>query len=151
MKITRIRGATPEQVANGIRNSFTKLGYKANISVDGVAVQVQNVRLSDEWVEKYGRNVNSWSGRRGRYLGWENWVQVNNTINRVMDRLHASGNAQSLGGKFKIREGNRKFTRDDWDDLAYENIGSMVNPVYRKDQYLPENPSKVRKHLEEVV
>jgi len=152
MYIRRIVGADNKLVAQKIGDALRKLDYDAYVSPEGTkAVRLQTIRLSDKWVKKYGYNISPYTGHRGRILGWENWVQVNNTINAVLDKLGVSATASSLHGKFKIREGKRKFTEDDWEELGYDNVGSLVNPVQRKDAWLPEAPERVRKKLEEMI
>ena len=152
MYIRRISGADNKVVSKKIGEALRKLDYDAYASPEGSkAVWIQDVRLSGKWVKRYGYNVSPYTGHRGRILGWKNWVQVNNTINKVLDRLGVSATASSLHGKFKIREGKKKFTEEDWEELGYDNIGSVVSPVQRRDAWLPEAPERVRKKLEETI
>ena len=64
---------------------------------------------------------------------------MNNEINRVMDTQDINASVSSLGGKFKVREGSHVFTEDDWDDLAWENVGSVMQPVQRYDAWHSES------------
>lgn len=96
------------------------------------------IRLTSEYVKEHGYNISPFTGRRGRVLGWKDWVRFNNTVNKVMDKYNISANVSSLGGKFKIREGRMKYDEDDWEPLGEENIGSMMEPVARKDAWKSE-------------
>jgi len=152
MDIRRIKGARASEVARIIQARLRRNGYSSSANpVSSTGVNVSDIRLSQEYINKYGHNVSPFSGRRGRYLGWDNWVQVNAIINKALDEAHISANVKSLGGKFRIREGRKRFTRSDWEGLSGENVGSMVRPVAREDAWYPENPEKVRKKLEKVI
>jgi len=154
MYIRRISGADNRVVANKIGEALRKLDYDAYASPEGSKiVKIEDVRLSNRWVKRYGYNISPYTGHRGRILGWKNWVQINNTINKVLDKLGASANISSRTpqGKFKIREGKKKFTEEDWEERGYDNVGSVVNPVQRRDAWLPEAPERVRKKLEETI
>jgi hypothetical protein len=151
MRITKIRNADKGKIIDELNKDFKNKGYQAYVSSTNGAVSISGIRLSDEYVKKYGYNRSPYTGRRGKVLGWQNWVEVNNTINNVLDRLGASANASSLHGRFKIREGNKRFTEMDWENLAYENVGSVYQPVYRKDAWLPEDTVMADKRLHEVL
>jgi hypothetical protein len=153
MEIRKIVGATTEEVGKNLKNALKRLGYDFYPTYTGTGIKLQDVRLSDEYVKKYGRNVSPYTGRRGRILGWYNWVEVNNTINNVLDRLHASANVHSLHGKLKIREGKHGFTESDWNEWGEKNVGSVVNPVRAKDAWLPERMRKdwQAKRLAEIL
>ena len=84
------------------------------------------VRLSNDYIKKHGYNISPYTGRRGRILGWNDWVRFNNAVNKVMDKHRISANVSSLGGKFKIRNGGIAYTESDWEGLAEENVGSMM-------------------------
>jgi hypothetical protein len=127
-----------ELVEQKVISALKKLGYGFNVNPKGAGFEIRNIRLSDDYVKKYGYNFSSYTGRRGRILGWKNWVEVNNTVNNVFDKMHMGANIKSLGGKFRIREGKRKFTESDWEEHGYENVGSMISPVTRKQAWLPE-------------
>jgi hypothetical protein len=151
MEITRIKGAEPSVVAEELQRTLKTKGYDNYSNVKDSHITISDIRLSDDYVQKYGMNKSPYSGRGGRVLGWRNWVEVNNTINEVLDKLGVSANARSLKGIFKIREGKTKFTEDDWEEHAYDNVGSIVSPVYRKDAWLPKDPERARKKLEDVI
>lgn len=150
MRITKIRNADKGKIIEELNREFKKKGYQAYVSSKDHAIDISGVRLSDEYVKKFGYNRSPYTGRRGKVLGWMNWVDVNNSINDVLDRLGASANASSMHGRFKVREGSKRFTEADWENLAYENVGSVVNPVIRKDAWLPEDTVKADKRLHEV-
>ncbi|MHA3965110.1 MAG: hypothetical protein AM325_016405 [Candidatus Thorarchaeota archaeon SMTZ1-45] len=157
MNITsmRVKGRTPtnaekSKVVSDLNRSLRAKGYDFNTwTPTGTSIDLRNFRLSDEYVKKYGYNISPYSQRRGRILGWMNWVEVNNTVNAVLDKHKVSANAKTLGGKFKIRRGFKKFTKDDWEEFAYENVGSIMEPVMRKDAWRPELPI-ARKKLEMI-
>jgi hypothetical protein len=138
MEIRKIIGANKENVKDKLTSALRRLGYDFNVNPKGAGFEIRNIRLSNEYVKKHGRNFSPFTGRRGRILGWKNWVEVNNTVNKVLDKMHVGANVKSLGGKFKIRYGTHAFTESDWEDLAYENVGSVINPVPRKDAWQPE-------------
>ena len=138
MEIRKIIGADRETVRDKLTSALKRLGYDFNVRPAGAGFEIRNIRLSNEYVKKYGRNFSPFTGRRGRILGWHNWVQVNNTVNKVLDKMHVGANVKSLGGKFKIRCGIHAFTESDWEDVGYENVGSMIEPVARKEAWLPE-------------
>jgi len=146
--ITRYVGDVPAEVmADKIKQALAEEGYdvrevtaKSNRHID-----LQGVRLGEKYLEEKGYNISPYSGRRGRILNWDNWVEVNNTLNKVLDEYHASANIKSLGGKFKIREGTKAYTEDDWDEAGYQNVGSMMSPVDRKNAWASEGVPKVNK------
>jgi len=151
MRITKIRNADKGKIIDELNKDFKNKGYQAYVSSTNGAVSISGIRLSDEYVKKYGYNRSPYTGKRGKILGWRNWVEVNNTINDVLDRLAASANVNSMHGKLKIREGNRRFSEVDWEELAYQNVGSIIHPVYLKDAWLPEREARASKNLSEVI
>lgn len=129
MYVRKIKGVDPDVLASEISSTFKKAGYNNIINKKGKSgFSISDIRLSEAYVKKYGRNVNDFSGIRGRYLGWDNWVEVNNLINKVVDKFHAEAKVDSLGGKFKIREGKRRYTEDDWEDIKYERGMNVWKP-----------------------
>ena len=150
MKITRIQGAEPNFVANAVSTALKQAGYSNYAGTKDHSVNISDIRLSPSYVEKYGRNIFAYSGRRGNVLGWVNWVEVNNTINRVLDKMNVSANVHSLHGQLKVREGMHSFTEKDWEAFGQRNVGSMMSPIRAMDAWSPENPEKVRKKLGEL-
>lgn len=138
MEIRKIIGKNRETVRDKLTSTLKRLGYDFNVRPAGAGFEIRNIRLSDEYVKKHGRNFSPFTGRRGRILGWHNWVQVNNAVNDDLDRMDVSANIKSLHGKFKIREGTHRYNESDWEMLGEENVGSMVEPLPRKEAWLPE-------------
>lgn len=152
MDIRRIKGSNPVDVARILRNRLKRNGYDSYAEPVGKSgVHLSDIRLSQKYVNRFGRNLSPFTGRRGNILGWNNWVHVNAVINKVFDELGASANISTLKGKFQVREGKKRFTRKDWEQFAGENVGSIVSPVAREDAWLPENPKKVREKLKKVI
>jgi len=144
VEIRKIRGATAERVANAVREGLKKVDFDARVDVENsTSVKVSGVRLSNAHIEKHGKNISPHSGRLGNVLGWNDWVKFNNMVNSALDKLKASANAHSLGGKFKIREGKRAYTEADWEALGNRNVGSMINPVYARDSWVSEETPKI--------
>lgn len=138
MEITRIRGERKDVIIDRLENTIKNLGYDVTVEPADAKIMISDVRLSDKWIAERGYNISPYTGRRGRILGWKNWVKVNNTINKVLDELDVSANVRSLHGMFMVREGKKKFTEDDWEERAYDNVGSVIHPVMRKDAWLSE-------------
>lgn len=138
MEVTRIRGESKEVIIDRLEKTIKKLGYDVNVEPADAKIMISDVRLSDKWIAEKGYNISPHTGRRGRILGWKNWVQVNNTVNKVLDELDVSANVRSLHGVFMIREGEKKFTEEDWEERAYDNVGSMVEPLQRRYAWLSE-------------
>ena len=151
MEITRIEGAYRDTIIKELSSELKKKGYDAFVSPIDRRIRIQDVRLSDEYIRKIGYNVSPYTGRRGNILNWDNWVEVNKTINSVLDRLNASANVSSLHGRFVVREGRKAFTERDWNEFAYENVGSIISPVPRREAWLPENPEKFMEKLKREV
>jgi hypothetical protein len=153
MEIRKIIGATTEEVGKNIKNALKKLGYDYYPTYTGKGIRLQDIRLSEDYIKKYGRNISPYTGRRGRILGWYNWVEVNNAINNVLDKLHVSANVHSLHGKLKVREGKRRFGEKDWEEWGERNVGSIVRPVRMKEAWLPEKERKdwMAKRLADIL
>ena len=138
MQITKIRGATNREIYDSIEAGLSKIGMTANLSTKtSSSVDVRNIRNKDSHnVRPYSEIAGYGKSRRTNALTWNEWIKVNNTINDVLDSYNASANVHSLGGKFRIRAGTKRYTPDDWKTLGNENVGSMVHPVSRKDWVL---------------
>ena len=150
MKITRIDGANPQFVGNAVKEALKEAGYDSYVDVKGSMVNLSYIRLSSDYIQKYGRNVSPYTGRHGNVLGWGNWVEVNNIINKTLDKMGVSANVSSQHGKLKIREGTHAFTERDWEEWGERNVGSIMNPIRARDAWIPENPEKARKKLKEL-
>lgn len=138
MEITKIRGAANQEIADAVNTAISSLGMKANVSTKtSTSVDVRNIiNRESHNVMPYSERAGYGKSRRTSTLTWNEWIAVNNAINDVLDRHHASANVHSLGGKFRIRQGNKRYTAEDWDDIGDENVGSQVNPVRRKERVL---------------
>jgi hypothetical protein len=146
-KITKIRGIDSDELAQEIKSALENDGYTARVSSPtSTSVNIQNVRLGNKAIERRGYNISPYTGRKGRVIGWKDWVEVNDTINDVMDRKNASGNVRSLNGKFVIREGKQRKTERDWSSIGGENVGSQMNPVSREEAWSSENVPRVKKN-----
>ena len=149
MEITKIRGATGDEVYSRVNSALEAGGFR----LDNPRVNPTNVafKVSLE-VSVAGHNINphaesryqTFGGkpprglyRKGMHLGWQDWVWVNNTINDVLDDMKVSANVQSLKGKFVIRRGMQHFGERDWAEMRYTNVGSMMAPVYLEDAWRP--------------
>lgn len=117
---------------------FTGGVYCSIDQTSKTSLNLSGCRLTKEYVDKYGYNISPYTQRRGRILGWEDWVFVNDAINNVLDRNTVSANVKSLHGRFVIRTGIDRFSESDWEDVKYDNVGSMVNPVNRGDAWQSE-------------
>src|SRR3972149_7770923 len=133
MKIIKMDLAKKQQIINEMNATLKKKGIVAYIKEQSPSVLTfHNIRINPEI---RGYNISPYTARRGTILGWKDWIEFNNTINDVLDKHGIWANVSSLGGKFVIREGKERKTEADWKNLAYENIGSQIRPVYRKDAW----------------
>ena len=125
---------------NDLQAELRKAGFDAYVNAPSPTqgVTISDVRLSEDYVKKQGYNVSPYTGRKGKILGWKNWVAFNNTLNKVMNRHKISATAKSLGGKFMIRKGGVPYTAEDWEGLKEENVGSMMKPVTRGEAWVSE-------------
>ena len=145
-KFTRVISPIPlDELAKELTIDLSRLGYEVNFTADGKKLLMSNVRLGDKKIEMEGYNISPYTGRRGRILSWDNWVEVNNRINDVLDRHNVSANVNSLAGKFKIREGTKRFGEADWNEEGYSNVGSVMSPVSRRDAWTSTGkPTKIK-------
>jgi hypothetical protein len=135
-----------EEIVNELSKSLKDKGYTFNIGINKGHIELGDVRLGDKKVAKEGYNVSPYTGRHGRILNWQNWVEVNNTINDVLDKTGTSANVSSLKGKFKIRRGNVGVNEGEWESQGSENVGSMMRPVSRFEAWESEGkPGKIRR------
>jgi hypothetical protein len=137
LQITSIKSQEPEVVAQRVEAALKSKGYSVQVGVKGRRVNISDVRLDDKKLETEGYNLqvsHTKSGtRRTRALSWDNWVEVNDTINSELDSMNVSANVNSLGGKFKIRSGTTAYHEENWESLKYENVGSVMYPTARTD------------------
>ena len=131
MEVTKIRGATGQQVYDRIESELGKYGFRIGLG-GSVNVRPTYVSFTVELADDAGRNVHigyNYTERKINKLGWDDWVFVNGMINRVLDDMQVSANVQSLKGQFVIRRGTQKFVEDDWADQRHRNVGSIMEPV----------------------
>ena len=125
-----------DRIRQDLNDEMLQRGIDCSVfELTGTSINLSDCRLTREYIDKYGYNQSPHTGRRGGILGWQDWVEFNDALNDVMDRHGMSGNASSLGGKFKIRSGDQRFTEKDWRDLEQENVGSYMQPVAREDAW----------------
>ena len=135
VNVTKIRGATSQEVAQALLKGFRENGFDAQVHVKNPTSVGYTLRVD---TKARGYRVSPYTGRRGNVMGWEDWFDANNLVNDALDKMNVSANISSLGGKFKIREGTKRFGRGDWYHLENENVGSQFEPVARRDAWLPE-------------
>lgn len=148
MEITRISGASTEEVQNALTEKLVGLGFDFTILPrTSTSFEIRDIRIAPERLQSEGYNYRmfpyaagfSKHPRRTRALTWDNWIEVNGSVNEVLDRMNVSANVKTLGGKFKIREGTHAYTAQDWSELGRENVGSQVSPITRRSAILHES------------
>ncbi len=134
---TRLRTAAGARLtvneADMLQRDFSERMEKLGIRYDSDFRNQYSTWKTSQFRHTESVNRFTQTGRKTNVLSWDDWVNVNNAMNESMNKFNISGNVNTLGGKFKVREGNQTFTEDDWEHLAYENVGSVVEPVQRKD------------------
>ncbi len=132
MEITKIRGATGQQVYDRIEQELERAGYRIS-RAGSVNIRPTYISFTVEIeTEKVGHNIHigyDYKEKRINKLGWDDWVYVNNLVNNILDEMNVSANVQTLKGQFVIRRGTQRFSEDDWEDQKYRNVGSVVQPV----------------------
>ena len=120
-----------KQLRSELYKEIKEIGVDAGISIENSSfISINGCKLTSEYADKYGRNTN---GRmKTTILGWGDWVEVNNTINRVLDKWNISAMASSLNGYISIRDGQ---SWDDDYDGRDDNVGSYMSPVMREDAW----------------
>jgi len=72
------------------------LRYNCNVAaINSTSIKFSTVRLSSEYIREKGYNYNLHSGRQGRCLNWNNWLEVDDCLNRLRDSLGVSFNVIS--------------------------------------------------------
>jgi len=140
------------RLVNRLNRKLERQGIKCAVMPDTNKIEIARCRLTDKYVNKYGYNLSPRSEfsygkqRRGKILGWYDWIDFNIAINDVMDDLKISANVDSrdtYGGHFVIRRGLDSASPSDWDDLEWENIGHQDNPLFRPDLWKSEGKGRV--------
>lgn len=128
-----------ELIRAKIANMLRDKGYSADVEIEGNSINLRDIRISDDRVKEQGHNLQQASStksgiRKTRSLSWYDWVEVNDSVNDILDINNIEANVKSLGGKFDIRdktEGRR--SESDWESLKGDNLGSIMKPVTRED------------------
>jgi hypothetical protein len=135
MEITRIRGATGEDVEKELVPELARGGFQLSNKRVGKTHFAFKIDLDTAMV---GHNLSPYyTHRKGSFLGWNDWVWVNGKVNDVLDRMGVSANVQTLNGQFVIRRGTQRFDERDWEDNAYRNVGSIIKPIMAIDAWTP--------------
>lgn len=151
MIFTRI--STPQQLsipqlASELKHELLKKGYDCGVGQEDNRIHLSDCRLSESYVEKHGYNLSPYTGRRGRILNWDNWVEVNNSINDILDEKKVSADISSLKGKFRLREGAKRFAEIysvlDCDGSCSGDIFIRIGNVTNWSDYTLINSSSVR-------
>jgi len=134
MRFTRVKSPVPDERWQGALMTATSgFGFYGNVRHD--PFEFRNIRVDPA---TRGYNVHARTGKRTRSLSWADWVEFNAVVNEVLDHFRVSANVSTLGGKFVIRRGKKAYTEDDWRDLKYENVGSMMQPMSREESIVHE-------------
>ncbi len=139
--ITHVPSDVKGSVMESIGRMLKKKGYSVDVELYKGQIMLRNIRVDTDrrghnWRQKWGDG----GYKRTNNLSWDDWVEVNDTVNDTLDKFKVNANVKSLGGKFDIRdrdEGRRN--ENDWSNLEYENVGSMMNPITRKDLIVSKN------------
>ena len=125
-----------DNLARKLMKQLEKNGIGCEVNPETSSrLNVTNCRFTQKYVDKYGYNQSPFTNRKGKVLGWQDWVEFNNTLNDTLDNADVSANIKSLGGKFNIRAGDKRFDEDDWERLSYEDVGGSMSPVIREDAW----------------
>lgn len=134
---TRLRTSTGERLtvndAEKLRMDFSERMEKLGIRYDSDFRNEYSTWKTSQFRHTESVNRFTQTGRKTNVLSWDDWVKVNNAMNESMNKFGISGNVSTLGGKFRVREGTDAKTEEDWEHLADENVGSVVEPVPRRD------------------
>ena len=136
------RGNEMKMIIDELYRRLKQRGYNNyTFKVTKTRIDITNVRLSDEYVNKFGMNKTTIYGRgnrRGRILGWINWVLVNEVINAVLNEYNVSAKVTSQNGMIRIREGTNGFNEYEIETMLRDRspYGAVDNLMYR---WTPEN------------
>ena len=134
-------GKECDLLAKEVKGVLDSLMYDAPVVIptkNRCSIKVGNVTLSSDFIAKNGHNVNSFSGRRGRYLSWDQWIDLHNGISDLFDKKGLSASISTDAKKYVIRDENGRKSEEDWESAKHENAGSMSNPIPRYKLWLPE-------------
>lgn len=146
MKFVKVKNPNNAELVRMLAAKLSLAGFTFNIigkdKKTGFEFRTIRVDTNKRGYNKGGHQYNMGfidKPRRTNCLSWNDWVEFNGLVNEVFDLAGASGKIYTLNGKFMIRDGDKVFTRNDWNDLAYENVGSIMYPISREDLYLHES------------
>lgn len=101
-----------QELVSEIGRRFEDIGVDCYVRADSKSsIRFSECKLTDDYVERYGMNENM-SGRGGRYLSYDDWVEVNNTVNGVLDEANVSAVVSSV--THDIRSGRTKYSFRDY-------------------------------------
>jgi len=133
-----------QELQRDINERLKEKGYNVFVSIkDDGSINLSDLHISEKRIQEKGHNIQQklqfgegkeTKYKRTRALSWDDWVEVNDTVNDILDEHSIKANVKSLGGKFDIRdktEGRR--TETDWTNLQEENVGSIMYPITRSD------------------
>jgi len=129
-----------KELALSIESTLKDIGFRAYAySLNSSAIRISGVRLN---TKAWGHNISPYTYRRGNILNYYQWGLVNYTLNVIFDYHELSAKITSLNGLFVIRDGFERYTFRDWEDRKWDNVGSVINPIYRIDAWSPANYEK---------
>lgn len=130
MKITsmRVNGKIPStELAFEIEKTLSRRLARAGFITEVRALTRTSIKIG-LWMRtfKIDRRIHDRNLRHNPHLGsrltdsptWEQRVEFNNIINRVLNKFKVSAKVKS--GSFTIRLGRKNFTEDDWFDQKPE-------------------------------
>lgn len=141
IKCRKIMPKEMQRMTEKISKRLNMLGIDCYIDVVGnTKVAFRQCKLTQDYIDNYGYNVSSYSERRSRLLGWEDWVDFHQVVNDVMDEDDISAHVFSIGcGGFEIRKGMNRMSREDWSSNEHYNVGSMAQPISCVNRYITED------------
>lgn len=132
-----------------LSKTLNEMGFKATITINTrTQIKISNVRLQ---TDKWGYNISPYTGRRGNILNFYQWALVNYAVNVECDLSGLSAKITSLNGHFEIRDGTVKKLYRNWEDMAFDNVGSVVEPIMRIEAWKPEDYAKFTEQYKKAL
>ena len=130
-----------EFLAREIDLKLYEFGFYGYAEVVGrTRIRVRNVRINRESKTlRWTSNKSGFTGIYGNCLNYWQWGLINVMLNVLCDVNGYSANIESLNGKFVIRDGTITYDFYDWADMEWENVGSIVDPVYWREHWSPKS------------